>query len=371
MTIEKREQVFVSSTFSDLQEARQATIQTLLEADCFPVGMEFFPASDNQKWELIKRVIGESDYYIVIIGGRYGSVTEEGLSYTEMEFDYAEEKGLPIMAFLHGDPGSIAVDLSDIDPEMRRRLEGFRNKAGQRMAKFWDAPSDLAAKVALSLIQIRKSNPADGWIRSENALTPEVEREIGQLRVRVAELTNQLQQANTAASDLRLDLDFERGQDSFDVKIEIAGVTQEQSNANNTYRARKYLVSIPMTWDEMFAAVAPRLIDEGNEWQMDKALLEGIAPLVDRFPSFPEGVVTWGEYSLAKGILDSVIVQFFSLGLIEKSLKKHALDDTHRYWTLTQEGQDHLMRTRAIRRSNDADDEEGDDDVQELKGETA
>lgn len=48
MTIEKREQVFISSTFKDLVEERRAVIQTLLEADCIPAGMELFPASDDE-----------------------------------------------------------------------------------------------------------------------------------------------------------------------------------------------------------------------------------------------------------------------------------------------------------------------------------
>jgi hypothetical protein len=83
MPVEKREQVFVSSTFKDLADERAAVIQTLLEADCIPTGMEMFPASDSDKFDLIKRVIDLSDYYVVIIGGRYGSIdAEQQLSYT-------------------------------------------------------------------------------------------------------------------------------------------------------------------------------------------------------------------------------------------------------------------------------------------------
>ena len=83
MAIEKREQVFISSTFKDLVEERRAVIQTLLEADCIPSGMELFPASDSEKWDLIKGVIDLCDYYVVIVGGRYGSVEDvEQLSYT-------------------------------------------------------------------------------------------------------------------------------------------------------------------------------------------------------------------------------------------------------------------------------------------------
>jgi hypothetical protein len=47
--MEKRYQVFVSSTFSDLQEERQEIIQALLELKCIPAGMELFPAANDDQ----------------------------------------------------------------------------------------------------------------------------------------------------------------------------------------------------------------------------------------------------------------------------------------------------------------------------------
>src|SRR3954470_23293143 len=100
-----RHQVFVSSTFLDLKEERAAIVSALLQLEAFPAGMELFPAADDDAWTLIKRVIDESDYYLLVIGGRYGSTEPETeISYTEMEFDYAVAEGKPIMAFLHSDP---------------------------------------------------------------------------------------------------------------------------------------------------------------------------------------------------------------------------------------------------------------------------
>lgn len=90
--MEKRYQVFVSSTYLDLQTERQQVMQALMEMDCIPAGMELFPAADEEQWEFIKRVIDDCDYYLLIIGGRYGSISPEGISYTEMEYDYAVEK---------------------------------------------------------------------------------------------------------------------------------------------------------------------------------------------------------------------------------------------------------------------------------------
>lgn len=70
--MDKKYQVFVSSTFSDLIEERQEVMQALLELDCIPVGMELFPAADDDQWTLIKGLIDDCDYYVLIQAGRYG-----------------------------------------------------------------------------------------------------------------------------------------------------------------------------------------------------------------------------------------------------------------------------------------------------------
>ena len=106
--MDKKYQVFVSSTYEDLQEERKAVMESLLQMNCFPVGMEYFNASDESQWEVIKQLIDECDYYVLIVAGRYGSVEEAtGKSYTQKEFEYAVSKGVPVISFLHKDPESL------------------------------------------------------------------------------------------------------------------------------------------------------------------------------------------------------------------------------------------------------------------------
>lgn len=126
--MDKRYQVFVSSTYVDLKEERQKVNQTLMEMDCIPAGMELFPATDEEQWEFIKKIIDDCDYYLLIVGGRYGSLSSEGVSYTEQEFDYAVEKGIRVIALIHGAPGMLAADKTDGTDEARRKLEVFRKK---------------------------------------------------------------------------------------------------------------------------------------------------------------------------------------------------------------------------------------------------
>ena len=111
--MEKRFQVFVSSTYEDLQEERQKVMHALLELDCMPSGMELFPAANDNQWSVIKSVIDDCDYCLVIIGGRYGSLGPEGLSYTEMEYRYAVDSGKPCLAFIHAEPGVLIADKTE------------------------------------------------------------------------------------------------------------------------------------------------------------------------------------------------------------------------------------------------------------------
>ena len=110
--MEKRYQVFISSTYTDLKDERERVTQAIMGLNCIPAGMELFPAVDEEQFNFIKKVIDDCDYYILIIGGRYGSVSQNGLSYTEMEFDYAMEKGIKVMAFIHADPNAIPLGKS-------------------------------------------------------------------------------------------------------------------------------------------------------------------------------------------------------------------------------------------------------------------
>ena len=172
----KKYQVFVSSTYMDLQDERQEVIKALLELDCIPSGMEFFPAADDDQWTLIQGVIDECDYYIVIVGGRYGSLSDEGISYTEKEYRYALEKGKPIIAFLHNNPDFLPKNKSEMKAEGIEKLEEFRALVQKKMCKFWTTAHELGAVVSRSFIQLQKTHPAIGWVRAN--LIPEKDSSI-------------------------------------------------------------------------------------------------------------------------------------------------------------------------------------------------
>ena len=84
--MEKKFQIFISSTYEDLKEERAKLVATILKDYHFPIGMEMFSADNVEQWEQIRRTIDSSDYYVLVIKRRYGSMTKDGISYTEKEY---------------------------------------------------------------------------------------------------------------------------------------------------------------------------------------------------------------------------------------------------------------------------------------------
>ncbi len=150
--MEKKYQVFISSTFSDLEDERRKIIDAVLECDCFPAGMEMFPALDMEQFTYIKSVIDKSDYYILVLAGRYGSLANDGISYTEKEYNYAIEKGIPALIFVKRDIETIPASKKETDPRRKEKLLSFRMRVAQnRLLSYWDEPYELKSKVLLSL----------------------------------------------------------------------------------------------------------------------------------------------------------------------------------------------------------------------------
>ncbi len=129
--------------------------------------MELFPAADEEQFEFIKTVIDQSDYYIIISAGRYGSIhPETGLSYTEMEYDYAVETGKPVIRLLHKDPfNELKGEFIEQTDEGKKLLKRFQKKmADSYLVRFWSESNELGLHVTQSLFQLIKSKPARGWV---------------------------------------------------------------------------------------------------------------------------------------------------------------------------------------------------------------
>lgn len=368
---EARYQVFVSSTYTDLVEERQAAISALLQLGAMPAGMELFPVADDEAWTLIKRVIDESDYYLLIIGGRYGSVTEEGVSFTEKEYEYALHSGKPVMAFLHGTPDEIAVGKSEIEAGARAKLQQFNDKVKKaKHVKYWVNAEDLAGKIALSFSAFTKSYPAAGWVRADSGDSPETLRLLAATQMRVAELETEIarQAASPPVGTAGLADNDERFELSFPVRAKIENLAADSGIA--PYQT--YEVDVAIAWNDILAELGASMINEATQGVLLQRFRSAIKVLAGT--DMEDQVRSWltrqlkpeqieGSVGKKKARLDFeieswrpsesdfeiVLVQLDALGLITQSQRKRAVADRNTYWTLTPWGRTRLTRLRAVR----------------------
>lgn len=172
--MEKRYQIFISSTYRDLIEERQKVTQAILKLYHFPIGMEMFHADNEEQWTQIKNTIDMSDYYILIMGRYCGTyIEEEGISYTEKEYNYALSRNIPVLSFVISENAkkeSYGVESS----KQQRAYKKFKKKVLNLPCDFWKNSDELAFLVTTALSIKFKNGDRNGWIPNNQSgfLTP-------------------------------------------------------------------------------------------------------------------------------------------------------------------------------------------------------
>jgi hypothetical protein len=200
VALKKKLQIFISSTYTDLKEERQSAVSAILKAGHIPAGMELFTSGDESQMDTIKRWIDDSDIYMLILGGRYGSIEKTtSLSYTELEYDYAVENKKPFFAVVI-DEKSLEEKIKDKGSEVLERdhpqeLKLFREKVLSKISSFFEDPKDIKLAVHETISDFEARYDLKGWIHGDDI--PDIKPiydEIAHLRKKNEELIDQLEQ---------------------------------------------------------------------------------------------------------------------------------------------------------------------------------
>lgn len=338
--MDKRYQVFVSSTYADLKQERQKVNQALMEMDCIPAGMELFPAADEEQWQFIKRIIDDCDYYVLIIGGRYGSLTPEGISYTEKEYDYAQSIGLNVLAFVHEAPEEIPVGKSDIDPILRGKLDAFREKvSGNRLIKFWRSAAELPGLVALSLSKTIKVHPAVGWVRASNVANDELLQDLNTLRKENETLRSTVASLQEAVGprpqDNLADLN-----EAFTVTIQYTGYDYYAGSSH----AKTVTESHTTTWADLFGRIAPDLLEHPNDALVSSCLASSIYKTLHKGNDKTAHV----EHDC----FQTIKIQLTAQNLVSVAYTKTTKGGMALFWSLTTRGQRVMLQFRTVKQTS-------------------
>lgn len=328
MSAEKKYQVFISSTYTDLIEERREVQKALLELNCIPVGMEMFPAADEDQWSYIQQIIDECDYYILIIAARYGSTTSEGISYTEKEFEYATKKGIPVISFVHRNPYSISADKFELNEDNRKKLDQFREKAQNKLCKMWETPAELGGVVSRSLVNLMRTKPAIGYVRADKVGNPE---KLLEMNEKIQSLENEITKLRSSEPEGTEDL--AKGDEEFQIHYEF----------QETFGIDIIKDDIKLSWNKIIALLGPSMFYENSEYSL-KILIELYIhqPVTNKLHTC----------KIFQEDFDTIISQLFALGIIKKSEKKHTASDTAKYWSLTPYGERTVMQLKAVKSEN-------------------
>jgi hypothetical protein len=302
--------------------------------------MELFPAVDEEQFQFIKRVIDDCDYYLLIVGGRYGSTTAEGISYTEKEFDYAISRGLRVIALVHENPDAIPLGKSEKEPVLRARLQAFRDKVcTDRLVQFWKSAEELPGLVALSLANIMKVFPAVGWVRANKAASEDLLIEI-----------NGLRKQNADFKDRNNELQMELARFSSRPALENLAGLRDEFKLSGTYTStwrneRNQHWSVFFTWADIFAAVAPYLAGLPSDEAVKTILTEA---------AFLKSQKDGHSAHLDDQLFRTVALQLKALNLVDIERKQTITRVMALFWSLTPYGERLMLELRTVKKAGGA-----------------
>lgn len=341
-TENKKYQVFVSATCDDLREERQCVVEALLACGCIPVGVDLCPRDPGaEQWNTIKALIDECDYYLIVVGGRYGSLAPTGISYTHREFIYAQTKRKPMASLVHENPEGLPADKRERTAEGVARLRDFKELVARgTLVRPWSQSDDLRSGIQRLVGQLVKTHPASGWVRAGQVADLNALRENQELRRQLDELRREIDQLSNGGRA---------------VKPEVLARGSDLTNINyscNVYVKGNCIVTqakTQMTWDAVFATLAPTMMNEVTEDQMRAALaarigdgaLKDVADQHKQAHAVRDIVVSPVSFNTIK-------MHFRAMGYIRKGIGMGPGNQPT--WQLTPQGDQYMVGLLAVRR---------------------
>lgn len=200
--MQKKHQIFISSTFLEMKEERQAAVEAILDAGHIPAGMELFAAGNEEQIKVIERWIDESDIYLLILGARYGQINpENNKSYTEHEYDYAIQKGKPYFSLVLSDKALKSKE--EKETQNIGLFNKFREKVLNKISANVDDCKDIKIQIMKSIKLLENKNDIPGWVRSTDKedLQPLLDT-VKKLTDENINLRNKFKEEPTSISDL-------------------------------------------------------------------------------------------------------------------------------------------------------------------------
>jgi hypothetical protein len=316
--IDKRYHVFISTTGADMQPERLVLAQTLASLGFFSWGLE---ARTPLTTAFARRQIDDCDYFVLLLGSRYGELSASGVSYLHLEYIYAITKQKPILVIMHESPESRAPEIQESTKEGQRKFEDFRRQLQRErdMVVTFREPRELEVILRHAMPQLTQRYPSLGWVRPNDAPMQALQLENERLRQKNVELMASAGRTRSIAGALStldeqisaagggessiLDVPIVRGDEimSFDYRVHAY-----QDGNFRELRPRRQ-----MTWNELLIAVGPGFCPPAPEEKFARLLNEylNISALRDVQETIPRAHAT-ARCQINVRALHAIKVQF-------------------------------------------------------------
>lgn len=327
--MQKIHHVFVSSTYTDLIEVRKKVSEAVAKAGFVAEGMEIFPASSQSQMDFITRVIDRCDYYVLIVAGKYGSISENGKSYTEEEYEYAVSKGIPVLSLVHQNPESLAKDKTETEPALQAKLADFATRvAKEAVVDYWNTPDEAATKALAALSQAVVSHPGVGWTRASAVAGEDLLREINELRKDKEQLEERVRNFDARVSDVFSDLDLASLDEEFTIRI----VGHSTGFKTST--------SISLSWGEILRVIGPNFRTYAHTHAAENALSSYIRTDVNK---------KWINVEINSRDAEKILMHLEVTGFLEAKELQSKGGLQYVYHKLTREGMVEMLRRNAVK----------------------
>ncbi len=156
-------QIYISSTFEDLKDYRDAVYKALRKLRHDVVAMEDYVATDKRPLDKCLTDVESCDVYVGIFAWRYGYVPKKDnpqkQSITEREFRHAVEKDKPCLIFLLAEDEPWPPRLME-NGRGARQIKSLRKELGENAtASFFRDSNELAQLVVTAVTRWRDERP--------------------------------------------------------------------------------------------------------------------------------------------------------------------------------------------------------------------
>ncbi|MFB5683426.1 DUF4062 domain-containing protein [Paenibacillus terreus] len=343
-SLKKKLQVFISSTYIDLIEERQSAVQAVLDAGHIPAGMELFKAGNRTQLETIYKWINDSDVYMLILGGRYGSIEEDSQkSYTHLEYEYAINIGKPIFAVVLNDSflnakTEILDEKSVFEVDNKQKYNDFKSVVMSRIIRIANDPKDIMLAIHTTLNDFLEEYDLIGWVRRDNTeVSVSLLTQTNDLNLRIQSLEEKNRLLKEELNQFKISFDESLAFEGHEILIE-GSYEERHGNRPGTYSYRKRDIHKHITWDNMFLLWAPRLLQTLNATMARKELERALKDYMGRYFSINDN-----QFNIIK-------IQYHALGLINVYEARTTSGGTAEFISLTSKGKNYLVQYSAIKK---------------------